>query len=356
MIKTTVLKLDPINPEIEKIGEASEFIKRGDVVVFPTETVYGIGADALNEGACKRIFEIKGRPSDNPLIVHVSSLKMATEMGEIPKKYLDILKRVWPSPITVVVKSTGKLSKTVTGGLDTVAIRMPAHPVALALIKKSETPIVGPSANPSKRPTATNAKQVISYFDGKVDCIMDAGRAFFGVESTVIDLDTFTILRPGPFTPDEIEKAFGERPNISDAAKGSASLEKAVSPGTKYAHYAPDTRLLLFENTAEKLIQVLDNVEDLPPFAFLGSGESCDLISKAFGCSTVALGNKKDMYDVAKNLYDGLIALDSLKVKFGIIESFDEKGIGLAIMNRIRKACSNNSFDNEEGLGKVLGL
>ena len=355
-MKTTVLKLDPVNPDINKISEASEFIKSGKVVIFPTETVYGIGADAFNEGACKRIFEVKGRPADNPLIVHVPSLDMASEIGEIPEGYLEILKRVWPSPITIVVKSTGKLSKTVTGGLGTVAIRMPAHPVALELIKQSGTPIVGPSANPSKKPTATNAKQAINYFDGKVDCIIDAGRAFFGVESTVIDLDTFTILRPGPFTPEEIEKAFEKKPRISDVSKGYASLEKAVSPGTKYAHYAPETMLLLFPGKPDKLIEVLDNIEDLPPFAFLGSAESCDLLSSALGCSTVALGSGNDMYDVAKSLYDGLIALDSLKVKFGIIESFDEKGIGLAIMNRIRKACSLASFKSEEELSTLLEL
>jgi L-threonylcarbamoyladenylate synthase len=353
-MKTTVLKLDPVNPDAGTINEASEFIKDGRIVVFPTETVYGIGADALNEAACKRIFEVKGRPSDNPLIVHVSSLDMAAEIGRIPKKYLDVLKRVWPSPITVIVKSSGKLSRTVTGGLDTVAIRMPAHPVALALIKQSGTPIAAPSANPSKKPTATSAKQAINYFNRKVDCIIDAGRAFFGVESTVIDLDTFTILRPGPFTPDEIEKAFGEKPKIGDVSKGYASTEKAISPGTKYAHYAPDTKLLLFGGTADGLIHILDNIENLPPFAFIGSSESCELVSKAFGCSTVALGGKRDMYGVAKNLYDGLIALDSLRVEFGIIESFSEEGIGLAIMNRIRKACSNRSFDNEEELSKVL--
>ncbi len=348
--KTSVIKIDSVNPEKDKIKSAASFIKNGDVVVFPTETVYGIGANALDEEACAKIFKIKGRPSDNPLIVHVSSLEMAQEIGEIPKKYLSSIKNVWPSPITFIVKAKKKLPKSVTSGLYTVAIRMPAHPVALELIKESNVPIAAPSANPSKKPTATNANQAIKYFDGKVECIIDSGKTFFGIESTVIDLEEFKILRPGPFTSEEIEKAFGVKPKINELSKGKESTEHAISPGTKYAHYAPDTPLFLFEGGAKDFIDVIDNIEDVPEFAFIGSDESCKKISKAIGCSTVDLGSSDNIYDIAKNLYDGIILLDSMKVKFGVIESFDEKGIGLAIMNRVRKACSNKAFTNETQL------
>ncbi len=353
-MKTEILKVDPVEPENWQIGKAASFVNAGGLVVFPTETVYGIGADAFNEGACRKIFEAKGRPGDNPLIVHVSSIEMAQEVGELPQEYIDRIRRVWPSPVTFIVKANKRIPKTVTGGLGTVALRMPAHPVALALISKSGCPIAAPSANPSSKPSATNAGQAIKYFDGKVDCIIDSGRAFFGVESTVIDLDSFTILRPGPFTFDEIGNAFGQKPHISEVTRGRRLSGTAVSPGTKYAHYAPDTRMLLFERDAASLAEVIDGIEDMPPFAFIGSNESCGLLSKEAGCSTIALGSAANLYEVAKNLYDGIIALDSLKVKLGISESFDENGVGLAIMNRLRKACSGASFWDHAGLVKLL--
>ncbi len=352
-MKTTVLKIDPVKPEKSLISRASRILKAGGLVVFPTETVYGIGADALNEEACSRIFDVKGRPRDNPLVVHVSSVEKAREIVDIPEKYMKVIRRIWPSPITFIAKLKIGLPKVVTAGLSTVTVRMPAHPAALALIKEVGL-IAAPSANPSGKPTATNGKQVISYFDGKVDCIIDSGRTFLGIESTIIDLERFELLRPGPFTPEEIEKAFGMKPKISDITRGMAVVDKTLSPGTKYAHYAPHTELYMFDGKVSSLVKVLDLAESLSPFGFIGSEESCNVMSDSFGCSTISLGSKKDIYDIAKNLYDGLIALDSLKVKFGIIESFDEKGIGLAIMNRIRKASSGKAFRNIEEFEKLL--
>ncbi len=352
---TRKLRIDPVNPDTGAIAEASGIVKRGGIVVFPTETVYGIGANAFDGAACMRIFALKGRPADNPLIVHVSSLEMAEGIASIPARHRDDIRRVWPSPITFIAKSNGTLPKAVTGGLDTVAVRMPAHPVALGLISECG-PIAAPSANPSGRPSATNAGRAISYFDGKVECIIDSGAAFFGVESTVIDLESFTVLRPGPFTLEEIEKAFGHMPKVDAVTRGMAHSEVAISPGVKYAHYAPMTKLLLFGGSAEELAALLGGITDLPPFAFIGSTGSCGVVSEALGCSTIALGDRSDPYSIAKNLYDGIIALDSLKVAFGIIEAFDEIGIGLAIMNRIRKACSGVSFDSAGGLSKILEL
>jgi L-threonylcarbamoyladenylate synthase len=346
-IKTIILKIDSLKPEHDKIKIAAKIIREGGLVVFPTETVYGIGANAFDDTACKRIFEAKGRPSDNPLIVTVASLEMAQEIGEIPEEYLEQIRRIWPCPITFIVKTKKKMPDSVTAGLETIAIRMPAHPVALELIKESGVPIAAPSANPSKKPTATNADQASKYFDSKVECIIDSGKAFFGLESTIIELKELKILRPGPFTTDEIEKAFGKKPKISKISEGKESAEKVISPGTKYQHYAPDTPLFLFDEGTKKLIEELDNIEEVPNFAFIGSRESCEKLSKAFGCSTIDLGSEKEPYDIAKNLYDGLIMLDSLKVKFGIIESFNEEGIGLAIMNRIRKASGNNEFSEQ---------
>lgn len=343
---TEIIKINATEPEKEMVSSAAMHIKSGGLVVFPTETVYGIGANAFDANACSKIFKVKGRPADNPLIVHVSSFEMAEEIGIIPKDYAIAIKKVWPSPITFIVKTRKDFPKEVTTGLDTVAIRMPAHPVALGLIKASGVPIAAPSANPSKKPTATNASQAIKYFDGKVDCIIDSDRSFFGVESTIINLDGFTMLRPGPFTLEEIEKVFGKKIKVDKVAKGVINAEHAISPGTKYQHYAPDTPLYLSEGTVDSLVGKLDNIDDMPAFAFIGSNESCKHMSGEFGCSTIALGSGSNMYEIAKNLYDGIILLDSLKVSIGIIESFDEKGIGLAIMNRIRKAASHRTFND----------
>ena len=351
-MKTEILKIDPINPDSAAITQAAGVIKNGGIVVFPTETVYGIGANALDAKACAGIFDVKGRPSDNPLIVTVASLEQARRIGNIPKEYLTAIKKIWPCPLTFIVDAKINLPEEVTAGLDTVALRMPAHPVALELIIASGVPIAAPSANLSKRPTATNAKQAMRYFDGKIECIIDSGAAFFGIESTIIDLRTFTVLRPGPFTIEEIEKVFCKKPKLGNVAKGSRQVSVAIAPGTKYTHYAPETKLFLYEKDVGHLIRLIGAVET-PAFTFIGSDESCAAM-QVTGCKTIALGKSGDLYEVAKNLYDSLIALDSTKVSFGIIEGFKEEGIGLAIMNRIRKASSHNSFHDRKGLESIL--
>ena len=352
--KTIVVKVDATSPEMDRVDVAAGVIREGGLVVFPTETVYGIGADVFNDGACRRIFEVKGRPADNPLIVTVSSLGMAEEVARIPGEYREVIKRVWPSPITFIAEARGNLPETATSGLDTVALRMPAHPVALALIDRSGTPIAAPSANPSAKPSATSGEQAIRYFNGSVECIMDSGRAFFGVESTIIDLRDFRILRPGPFTIEEIERAFGREPQVDGISRGFSSADAAISPGMKYAHYAPDTPLLLFNGEyAADVPFMVEKSGRLVPFAFVGSEESCSEM-EGEGYSTVSLGSRTNMYEIAKNLYDGLISVDSLNVYFGVVESFGEAGIGLALMNRIRKATSNRAFGNWRELSALL--
>lgn len=351
-LKTTILEIDPVKPQKVRVSKAAQFLQKGGIVVFPTETVYGIGANAFDEISCNKIFEIKGRPADNPLIVHVGSLAQASKIAHIDDKYLKKIKKIWPSPITFIADVRADLPKSVTAGLDTVAMRMPAHPVALHLIKAAGVPIAAPSANPSQKPSATTGLQCIKYFNGKVDCIIDSGSSFFGLESTIIDLRTFTLLRPGPFTPKEIEKAFSAKPHIGNIAFGTASAgNKVISPGTKYRHYAPETPLFLFEGKEKDLYKILEDI-DLP-IAIIGSSGFCKTADK-LGCSTISMGGRKDLYSIAKNLYNSVILLDSLKVKFGIVESFEEQGIGLAIMNRLRKASANKTFSTKKELLKLL--
>ena len=352
-IKTRVIRIDATSPEEDRVEEAAGIVRSGGLVAFPTETVYGIGASAFNGSACKKIFEVKGRPSDNPLIVHVSSFGMAESIAHIPEKYSDRVKDVWPSPITFIAKARGGLPEQVTAGLDTVALRMPAHRVALSLIEKSGVPIAAPSANPSGKPSATSGEQCVRYFNGMVDCIIDSGKAPFGMESTIIDLRDFRVLRPGSFTMEEIERAFGERPKIDDVGRGTAQANEPLSPGTRYSHYAPKTPLFLFNGRIEGLAAIIEELGGLLPFAFVGSRESCLAVEK-MGYSAINLGSKSDMYEIASNLYNGLILIDSLNVYFGIIEAFEEKGMGLALMNRIRKASANRLFSDAEALTGLI--
>ncbi len=345
-----ILKVNPLKPESKLIKIAADAIKSGELVAFPTETVYGLGADALNGEACNKIFTAKGRPQDNPLIVHVDSMKMAESVGEIPKEYRQILNEIWPSPITFIIKKKAKLPKSVTAGLETVAVRMPAHPIALALIKEANTPIAAPSANLSGKPSPTEAKTIIEELGKKAAVIIDGGPTFFGLESTVIDLDSFTIVRPGPFTPEEIAKKFGKKPKIYFAPK---NIEKPISPGLKYRHYAPDKPLFLFSGKRENLTKISNAIER--DFCVIGSNELCNSIynKHALKISLGALGNP---YEIAKNLFSALRSIDKYAVDFGICESFPDEGIGLAIMNRLGKACGGNIFSEMTQLKKLIKI
>lgn len=350
-MKTRILRIDADKPEKGRVAKAAKAIRDGKVVVFPTETVYGIGANALDAAACRRIFRTKGRQSDNPLIVHVSDMTMAAEIGRISRKHMDILSRIWPAPLTVVVKSTGKVPKSVTGGLDTIAIRMPDNKVALELIRTAGVPIAAPSANPSKMPSSTAFRHALKYFKGKVDMIIDSKDSRLGLESTVLDLRTFTILRPGVFTKEEIGLAFGRKARVTAVTRGERGSMRAISPGTKYRHYAPNTPLFVYTGRRKDLARILAAFKGR--YAFMGTDEACSAI-QATARRKIVLGRRGRMEDVARNLFDALIMLDAVGAEFAVAESFGDRGIGLAIMNRLRKASSHSSFSNARELLMLL--
>lgn len=350
---TLFLKVSARKPGPDEIGKAAEAIRKGGLVVFPTETVYGIGADATNEAACRRIFRAKKRARDNPLIVHVSSLRMAEGIGVIPREYRQIIERIWPAPITFVVMARPGLPKAVTAGLKTVCVRMPDDPVALSLIRRAGVPIAAPSANPSKKPSATSGSHALAYFDGKVDVILDAGRTRHGIESTILDLRDFRLLRPGAFTIEEIAKAFGKKPKVTKDAKGMGGSGRPLSPGMKYRHYSPETPLFLYEGKPGKLAAALKGI-GAGYFAFIGSKETSRLIG-GLAPRKIVLGSRKNPDEIASNLFDALIRLDSLGARFAVAESFAEKGKGLAVMNRLRKASSHRSFTTRQELVNLLG-
>jgi len=333
---TQIIKVDPLNPEIDKIRIAANVIKNGGTVAFPTETVYGLGANAYDGKACLKIFEAKNRPVDNPLIVHIAEFEQLYDVArEIPDKVLEVAQTVWPGPLTFVLKKTDKIPKEVSAGLDTVAVRMPAHPIALQLIRESGVPIAAPSANLATKPSPTRAEDVVADMNGRVDIIIDGGHTFFGVESTIINVSVNppVLLRPGPFTVEELKKIFGEIV-IPEFAEGKKEAEVALAPGMKYRHYAPSTKLLMVENR-KILREVVDLLKKKYKVAVLISKE---LENEFKDVPHIVLGSDENLYEVAKNLFDAFRDLDKLNVDIGLIVSFPERGIGFAIMNRARKA------------------
>ncbi len=348
---TVILKIRGDSADSKSISRAAKIIKGGGIVIFPTETVYGIGSSAYNEAAASRIFDIKKRPRTNQLIVHVSYMKMFNELAIVPKKHLKVIEKIWPGPLTLRVKARKKLPRSVTAGLSTLSIRMPESKIAHQLIVESGVPIAAPSANLSKMPSSTKGEHAIDYFDGKVDAIMDAGPSKFGLESTILEMDTFTLARPGAFTKEMLEEAFGRKVRLTKVSRGLLDAKTAGVPGTKFRHYSPKTKLFLFTGKINELSEMVSRKDG--EFAFIGSTESCKIMKKGAKI-TINLGPRKNLWKIASNLFDALIKLDKSNVKFAIIESYDEKGIGLAIMNRLRKASVHRFFNKRKELEPYL--
>ena len=350
-MKTLVFKTNPKRPSAKTIEAATEAILDGKLVVFPTETVYGIGANAFDDRACREIYRVKGRASDNPLIVHVYSIEDALRFGRFKREYADALGRIWPGPLTVIVDGKGTLPETVTAGLDSVAIRCPKGKVIRSIIKRAGVPIAAPSANISTKPSSTKGEHAIGYFKGKVSVIIDGGEADYGIESTILDLRSFRILRPGAFTPEQIERAFGRKPVLGRLAEGTASASRMISPGTKYRHYAPNTPLFVYTGDNRAIRDMIR------PFgrsaAFIGTDESCSML-KGTGVKCIPLGPSKSLRIRVHRLFDKLIELDSVGVDFAIIEQFPADGLGYAAMNRLRKASDHKSFSNPEELRNLV--
>lgn len=327
----------------EIIRKAAQIIKNGGLVAFPTETVYGLGADALNTAAVKAIFEAKGRPSDNPLIVHVASKEQCEELAEnIPEKAYKLMDIFWPGPLTLILPRKKIVPDITTGGLDTVALRMPDNEIAIELIRVSGRPLAAPSANLSGKPSPTTAGHVIADLYGRIDAVIDGGVVKVGVESTVIDMSSEVpaILRPGMISPDDIEREIGKIA-IGYEDKVHQDIEKVRSPGMKYAHYSPDAIVIMIEGNNEMVIEkVREMCED-----FISRGAKVGLLltdenNEAIEETEQFLFGRKDRpEELAFNLFAGLRHLDDKKVDVIVVDgSFSHSGIGTAVRNRLRKA------------------
>lgn len=350
---TKILAVNPINPELDRIKEAAAVIKAGGTVAFPTETVYGLGADAFNPEACAKIFEIKQRPADNPLIVHISKLEQLDDVAMVTEEFMKVAKILWPGPVTFILKKNKRVPDEVSAGLDTVAVRMPAHPVALRLIDESKRAIAAPSANISKRPSATRADHVIKDLDGKVDLILDGGDAAFGIESTIINMTVkpYVLLRPGAFTIEELEKFLGKIKVPESINKQMHESEIAMAPGMKYRHYAPEKRVIAVKGK-ELLIEAANNVSKENKIVVLCSNEMAERIKS--DVKLIKLGSEASLYEIAKNLFDSFRRIDKMQIDFALVQTFPERGIGLAIMNRIIKASGSEPVSSLDELNKIL--
>ena len=344
MIRTVVLEVNREKPEASKIRAAAEVIRKGGLVAFPTETVYGLGADATNAEAVKRIYAAKKRPLDNPIIVHVASKRETQQLTEkIPVKAKKLMNIFWPGPLTLVLKASKKVPEATTGGLDTVAVRMPNNNVALALIRESGVPIAAPSANLSGRPSPTTAEHVKQDLDGRIEMILDGGPTSIGVESTVLDLtvDPPQILRPGGAPYEELLRVLGQveiHPAVM--AEKRVRIAKVPSPGMKHRHYAPRAEMVLVEGTLEATMKKVQQIADShrktgKRVGILATDETKD----GYEADVVkSLGARADSSSMARSLFRLLREFDEDGVDIIVAEGVPLEGYGLAVMNRLRKA------------------
>lgn len=346
-LKTNIIKINIHCLETDKLKYAAEVLRNGGLVAFPTETVYGLGANALDETAVAGIFRAKGRPSDNPLIVHVSDSKDLDKLTSSKPEVTELLiKNFWPGPLTLVIPRSPTIPDIVTAGLDSVAVRMPSHPIARLLIKKAGIPVAAPSANSSGKPSPTCASHVIDDLDGKVDVIIDGGSVEVGLESTVLDITAPipVILRPGGVTHEQLETVLG-RVDICPSLKDSeAGVHIPKSPGMKYRHYAPKARIVLFEGNAEKVSNEISkiyrqNAHNGIKSVVLATDETINYYD---GMDAVTMGSRKKPDIIASRLFNILREFDAQDIQVILAESIEDHGIGFAVMNRLVKASGYN--------------
>jgi len=341
-MKTQLWKVDPNNIDQRVIDQAAELIKRGEVVAFPTETVYGLGADGLNPDAVRAIFTAKERPADNPLILHICEVEAVSRIAAVISDQARLLmERFWPGPLTIVLPRTDLVPDEVTAGLDTVAIRMPSHPVAQALIAASGVPVAAPSANLSGKPSPTRAEHVWEDLKGRIAGLIDGGPVEIGLESTVLDLSREVpyLLRPGGISREQLQAVLGEVRVAGDLA----AEETPKAPGMKYRHYAPRAPLYVIE--AETTREIADLLERLVQQANQ-AGERVGLIvseeTRALldveSAEVRTIGSRENLAGVAHNLFSTLRDLDQTTVTVIYAEGFSQAGVGAAVMNRLYKA------------------
>ena len=327
-MKTEMIKIDRDDMDLREMKRAGEILKKGGLVAFPTETVYGLGGDALDETAAHRIYEAKGRPSDNPLIIHIADMEHLDKIvEEVPEAAHKLAEAFWPGPLTMIMNKSDAVPHGTTGGLDTVAIRMPSDPIALELIRQGGGYVAAPSANTSGRPSPTTAQHVYEDLQGKIPMILDGGAVTIGLESTIVDLteEIPTILRPGYISLEMVQAVLGE----AKMDKGLISSDSNIhpkAPGMKYRHYAPKADLKIVEGPVEKVVAYINE-------------------KAAAGGDVKCIGSRKSELSIASHLFAVLREFDEDGVDAIYSESFQAPGLGEAIMNRLLKAAGHQRVD-----------
>ena len=342
---TQIITVDPRAPDASALGRAADILRRGGLVAFPTETVYGLGAHALDPAAVARVFAAKGRPAQDPLIVHIHDVAGLAELvAGIPVTVDALASRFWPGPLTIVLRRSEAVPRAVTAGLDTVAVRVPAHPIAHALIRAASIPVAAPSANLFSRPSPTRAEHVLQDLDGRIDMLIDGGPTTVGVESTVLDLTTSVpeILRPGAITLEMIRTVLpGARARSLSSNEAAAGMK---SPGLLSKHYSPRAAMTLYEGPRTKAIErmLADAAAAIAHgrrVGILAADE--DALAGSDTLRIVRLGHERDHAALAANLYSALRALDTEQVDLIFARTFaDESGLGAAIHDRLRRAAA----------------
>lgn len=344
-MKTKIIRTDEKNIDMQAITEAGRVIREGGLVAFPTETVYGLGGDALNGESSGKIYAAKGRPSDNPLIVHIAHIDaLPGIVKEIPEAAYRLADKYWPGPLTMIFNKADCVPLETTGGLNTVAVRMPSNKIARALIEASGGYVAAPSANRSGRPSPTIVKYVIEDLDGRVDMIIDGGESDIGLESTIIDLtgDRPMILRPGYITEEMLEQTVASV-EVDRTIIDENSTEAPKAPGMKYRHYAPAGNLIIVEGQADQVSAYIN--EQLQIYKSRGKKTgviATDETAESYLADSVKSAGKRKQEDkIAKHLFRILREFDDEGVQIIYAESFEQKGVGQAIMNRLLKAAGH---------------
>ncbi len=349
-METKIVRIDAEGKEFsaqeeQALQEAGRILEQGGLVAFPTETVYGLGGDALNPESSRKIYAAKGRPSDNPLIIHIASVEaLSSIVKEVNEKVLKVAESFWPGPLTIILPKADKVPEETTGGLQTVAVRFPSHPVAQKLIEYAGGYVAAPSANVSGKPSPTLAKYVIEDMAGRIDMIIDGGEVGIGLESTIVDLtvEPPQILRPGYITQEMLNEVLGQV-DVDKTILDNSSGLAPKAPGMKYRHYAPKGDLTIVTGDSEEVVKYINEQAT----DFVAAGKKVGIIASdemlQQYCATIVknIGNRTDEAAIARNLYRILREFDEEGAEIIFSEAFDDGGMGQAIMNRLLKAAGH---------------
>jgi L-threonylcarbamoyladenylate synthase len=341
-MNTKVVMVDENNLDKNIIEEAGTVIREGGLVAFPTETVYGLGANALDEEAVKKIFVAKGRPQDNPLIVHVADFDLEPLVKNIPEVAIKLMESFWPGPLTIILEKSELIPDVTSAGLSSVGIRMPSNNISRELIRAAGVPIAAPSANISGRPSPTEASRCVEDLEGRVDFILGGGSCQVGLESTIVDCTSNPpcVLRPGGVTLDmlrKVDSAIYIDPAVMKKAEGNF---KPKAPGMKYRHYAPKAPMKIVQGDLQKTIEIIkeivqNSIDENKQVGILATEESIDKYPQGM---VISLGSRMDVESIGKNLFEALRLFDDAGVDIILSEAFEEDGFGTAVMNRLKKS------------------